>query len=224
MQQSHSGHCCTFEVLDKWTLMPPRSAAPRRRMTLVHAVKRTFHRASSTRSHNNGSTTSPVANAPSSQHSSPLLPRNASYRSASSLDGITRQSSGTVDSTQRAMEVPVVHTEPPPPQQQQRRVPPPEALPTHNFYKRFPHAVGPLANVLISSPEEYSIFCLTARCIQVVANRNERNVEKDRLTAEDIAKGGFFVYQPNSETPRYFLLYDNKEDVYGTSNYIPSKR
>jgi hypothetical protein len=196
-------------------------AAPRRRITLVRAVKQSLLRATSNTETNStdGLSRHNMSSYPSSSsvHSAPLLPRNASTRSTSSFGEFTRHSSVASLGAEEGTSPPLAVQRD---VQQSCRGPRPEALPTPHFYERFPRAVGPLANVLITSPEEYQMFCLTARPIEVVDQKEDRNVAKDRLCAEDIAKGGFFVYQPNSDAPRYFLLHDKKVDVYGTSAYI----
>lgn len=196
-------------------------APPRRRMTIVRAVKKTLGRTSSISDSDTaeGLTRQNTSTLPTSLRSTPLLPRSVSVRSTrSSGEWLTRN-----NSTESLGAEPPVRRESHQQQQQQQqqsRGAQLEALPTVGFYERFPRAVGPLANVLIATPEEHRIFCLTARAIKIVATREERSVAKDRLCIEDIAKGGFFVYQPNSDTPRYFLLHDKKVDVYGTSSYI----
>lgn len=191
----------------------PLAPPPRRRMTLVRAVKNSITRAASTREISSGGdslTGRSSSTLPNSLRSTPHLTRSSSSQSGRSFDSLTRNSS--VESVGAAVD--------PFAGPQARRLPQQDALPTPNFYVRFPRSVGPVANVLIASPEEYKMFCHTARSIKVVCTKEERNVAKDRLSMEDIAAGGFFVYQPNSPTPQYFLLHDKKVDVYGTASYI----
>ncbi|KPA74394.1 hypothetical protein ABB37_09100 [Leptomonas pyrrhocoris] len=193
--------------------MTSPAAAPRRQKTLVHAIKQTFCGATSSTGTTNKSSgvasRRNTSNYPTAVPSSSTAPALSSTRSPRTLNALTRSSS--VVTLGRAPETP---------SRRERRVgPPPEALPTPNFYERFPRAVGPLANVLITSPEEFGHFRLIARPIRVVERKEERNAAKDRLSREDIARGGFFVYEPDNDAPRYFLLHDKKVNVYGTSSY-----
>ncbi|KPI88055.1 hypothetical protein ABL78_2831 [Leptomonas seymouri] len=108
--------------------------------------------------------------------------------------------------------------------QQSQRCPHPNALPTPDFYERFPRAVGPLANVIVTSRKEYEALLLTAKRIEVVTSKWYRSVGKGRLCQSDIDKGGFLVYKPQSDSPQYFQLYERAEDVYGTATYLSSKK
>lgn len=98
----------------------------------------------------------------------------------------------------------------------------PQALPTVNFYQRFPRAVGPLANVVVSSPAEYQMLRQTCDAVEVVASVRHRDVARHRLCQEDIDAGGFFVYQPKGRRSQYFKLRDvtSPSDAYGTATYI----
>lgn len=98
--------------------------------------------------------------------------------------------------------------------------PHPTALPTENFYERFPRAVGPLANVLVVTREDYHLLLLIAQRITVVKNRWERNIREGRLSEEDLAKGGFLVYRPNSVNAQYFKMLSTAAEVYGSSTYV----
>lgn len=100
------------------------------------------------------------------------------------------------------------------------RRPCPSALPTRDFYRRFPRAIGPLANVVVTSAEDYQLLLLTAKRIAVVTSKKERKVEKGRLLEADVRKGGFFVYQPENACPQYFQLYKCAADVYGSASYL----
>lgn len=101
-----------------------------------------------------------------------------------------------------------------------QRYPRPDALPTPDFYERFPRAVGPLANVVVTSHAEYTMLLRTAKTIRLVSTKLERNADQRRLCEEDVQKGGFLVYQPDSVDPQYFQLYDCAEDVYGSASYM----
>ncbi|KAL7698285.1 hypothetical protein NQL31_002798 [Lotmaria passim] len=98
----------------------------------------------------------------------------------------------------------------------------PKALPTVDFYRRFPRAVGPLANVVVTSAEEYQTLLETCDLIKLVKSSHHRDVARNRLCQKDIDKGGFFVYQPKGERPQYFRLRSASpsSDVYGSSAYI----
>lgn len=96
----------------------------------------------------------------------------------------------------------------------------PSALPTVNFYERFPAAVGPMGNVVVTAEENDDMLLLINESITVVPNSRTRNVQKGRLTAKDVAEGGFLVYQPCSSNPQYFTMLTDGEGLYGSSVYI----
>jgi hypothetical protein len=98
----------------------------------------------------------------------------------------------------------------------------PQALPTENFYSRFPRAVGPLANVVVTTSEELQVLLDTCEPVVVVQSPFQRDVARRRLCREDILQGGFFVYQPKGELPHYFQPCEapSPSEVYGTSTYI----
>jgi hypothetical protein len=98
----------------------------------------------------------------------------------------------------------------------------PQALPTPDFYDRFPHAVGPLANVVVTTLSEYHALLLTAKRIRLVSSKTERNVDEGRLVEDDVRKGGFLVYQPEGAHPQYFQLFGSASDVYGSASYVVS--
>ncbi|KPI88056.1 hypothetical protein ABL78_2832 [Leptomonas seymouri] len=195
--------------------MSSLNADPHRSHSFVCALKEAISHAICSSDKRSTSNTHSFSHTTASRYSTSstsgvAAPSNASTSDTRSCGRLTRQSTSETAEhfreTRRRTE--------------RRRGPHPDALPTPNFYERFPRAVGPLANVLIASPEEYQIFCVTARRIHVVSSKRDRNAAKDRLTPEDIAKGGFFVYQPNSDNPEFFLLYDEKTSVYGSASYI----
>lgn len=167
--------------------MSVHNAAPvRRRVTVVGALKKSLRCATASAERRL---------APAQPFSSSYSPaRSSTSRSASSQHGLSGSNTSDGDQT-TAVNTPTTPT--PAQQQRQRReihpAPRLEALPTENFYERFPRAVGPLANVVIASEEEHQIFCLTARSIELVSRPEERNAAADRLTREDVARGGFFV-------------------------------
>lgn len=207
-------------------MMSSRDAAPlRRRITVVGALKKSLRRAT----HSTEGRTAAGRNSSASAASIPssALPQRSSPQSGStsSLGGLTRSSSTADVVVSPSQPLPPQHHPQHPQQQQQQgggsqREPRLEALPTPDFYERFPRAVGPMANVVIATAEEYTMFCLTARRIVVVTRPEERDVAQDRLLAEDVARGGFFIYQPSSAAPEYFLLHEEQVTVYGTASYI----
>ncbi|KPA74391.1 hypothetical protein ABB37_09097 [Leptomonas pyrrhocoris] len=98
----------------------------------------------------------------------------------------------------------------------------PQALPTVNFYGLFPRAVGPIANVVVTSPDEYQALLDTCEPVEVVKSSRDRDVRRNRLCKVDIHQGGFFVYQPQGRKPQYFKLRcaEESSDVYGSATYI----
>ncbi|KAK7201491.1 hypothetical protein NESM_000212600 [Novymonas esmeraldas] len=97
--------------------------------------------------------------------------------------------------------------------------PPPCALPTPDFYERYPERVGPTGNVVIPTAEEHRLFRLTATRVTVVET-HARDASAGLYTREDIALGGFFVYEAVHKEPEYFVLQDTGSVVYGSSTYI----
>lgn len=96
----------------------------------------------------------------------------------------------------------------------------PEALPTESFYTRFPGAVGPTGNVVLTTEENDDVLLMINETVTVVQDPRDRNVWANRLTAEDVAKGGFLVYRPNSANPQYFTILMDGEEIYGSSMYF----
>lgn len=97
----------------------------------------------------------------------------------------------------------------------------PHALPTENFYDRFPAAVGPLANVVISSPSELEVLVKMCDRVELVKSPKYRDVALNRLCVEDVHAGGFFVYQVKGQQPQYFKLRATAPEVeYGSASYI----
>lgn len=97
----------------------------------------------------------------------------------------------------------------------------PQALPTDNFYNRFPGAVGPLANVVVTSRSELAVLKEMCDPVEVVKARQERDAALNRLCMEDVSEGGFFIYAAEGEPSQYFKLrVTAPAEVYGASAYI----
>lgn len=88
----------------------------------------------------------------------------------------------------------------------------PHALPTPNYYERFPHRVGAMGNVVVASKEELELWLLVARPVS-------------REEAEE--HGGCIMYTPTpteeenveSGDVRYYCITDIDDEVYGRATY-----
>ncbi|KPI88054.1 hypothetical protein ABL78_2830 [Leptomonas seymouri] len=97
----------------------------------------------------------------------------------------------------------------------------PQALPTESFYRRFPRAIGPLANVVFTSREECQPMLDACEPVEVVKSWRKRDLSRNRLCQEDINQGGFLIYQPKGKSPQYFKRRGSSglQDVYGSASY-----
>lgn len=89
----------------------------------------------------------------------------------------------------------------------------PEALPCPDYYIRFPHRVGAVGNVFLTSMEELEPWLLVARPVS---------------RAEAETHGGCIIYAPYSLSKgksqcadvRYYCITDSDDAVYGRAEYI----
>lgn len=184
-----------------------------RPVTVVGAMKETLRSVFSSgpaKSANGNTTSSPASRAGNiTPFPSSTVPRTT----------IRRVHQSATQTTPANTPAPATTTTAPQPRQRSSRQAHPDALPAPNFYEQFPHAVGPLANVVVTSDEDYLMMLLIAQRITIVRNRWDRNEREGRLSEEDIAKGGFFVYAPKSDNPQYFKMLTAAAKVYGSSSY-----
>ncbi|KPA74393.1 hypothetical protein ABB37_09099 [Leptomonas pyrrhocoris] len=196
--------------------LPPRQSA-----SLVHVMKTKLRNALSTTtpSETESDAVLDSRNGSPSAQTSPVFPSDNTQEQQG--DSRPTRSDAVDDGTRSgASNTAVTESSPSSAASPSRQHSRPHALPTPDFYERFPRAVGPTANVVVTSHEEYKILLMTAKHIKVVANKRERSVEKGWLCQEDIQKGGFLVYHSANHHPQYFQLKKHAADVYGTATYI----